>query len=77
MPERQEGMSRYSSYDDADAKCPYYTGSTVTDVRCEGLVPGQCIIIRFASRDARNAFRAQHCDSMDGYGRCMIKKAHE
>lgn len=70
-------MSRYSSYDDADAKCPYYTGSTITDVRCEGLAQGSCIIMRFASRDARNAFRAQHCDSMDGYRRCPIKKAHE
>lgn len=70
-------MSRYSSYDDANAKCPYYTGSTATDVRCKGLVGGNCIIMRFASRDVRNAFRARHCDSMDGYGRCPIKQAHE
>ena len=70
-------MSRYSSYDDADAKCPYYTGSTVTDIRCEGLVAGNCIIMRFPSRDARNAFRAKYCDSMDGHKRCPIKRAHE
>ena len=70
-------VSRYSSYDDARAVCPYYTGSTITDVRCEGLAAGNNIIMRFESREARNRFRAGHCDSMDGYGRCQIKLAHE
>lgn len=70
-------MSRYSNYDDAAAKCPYYTGSTITDIRCEGLENGQCIIVRFASRYARNMFRLRHCDSMEGYRRCPIKQAHE
>ena len=69
-------MSRYSSYDDANAKCPYYTGSTATDVRCEGLRTGNCIIMRFESRDARNAFRRQYCDSMK-YRECPIAKGHE
>lgn len=71
-------MSRYSSYDDANAVCPYYTGSTITDIRCEGVEHGNCVVIvRFRNRDVRNAFRARYCDSMDGYGRCRIKQAHE
>ena len=71
-------MSRYSSYDDADAKCPYYTGSTMTDIRCEGLGDGTCVVIvRFANREMRNAYRARYCDSMRGYAECRVKKAHE
>ena len=71
-------MSRYSSYDDADAVCPYYKGSTATDVRCEGIGQGNCVIImRFQNRDARNAYRARRCDSMAGYGGCEIGRMHE
>lgn len=70
-------MSRYSSYDDADAVCPYYKGSTETDVRCEGLADGSCIIIRFVGRTAKNRFRAMRCDSMTGYKKCPIANGHE
>ena len=70
-------MSRYSSYDDAAAVCPYYKGGTATDVRCEGIVASNCVIMRFECRDAKNMFRATYCDRMDGYQQCPIKRAHE
>lgn len=70
-------MSRYSSYDDVYAVCPYYKGSTETDVRCEGLERGQCIIVRFAGRTAKNGYRMRFCDSMQGYRECPLAKARE
>lgn len=71
-------MSRYSSYDDVAAVCPYYKGSTITDVRCEGIAQGcTVVIVRFHSRDARNRFRAKHCDKLPGYEKCPFCKGRE
>jgi hypothetical protein len=69
-----DAMSRYSSYDDVDAKCPYYTGSTATDVRCDR-VGGGCMIVRFATPADKKAFRAKRCDCMD-YELCELYDAH-
>lgn len=68
-------MSKYYGYDDANAKCPFYTGSTQTDVRC-GRVGGGAMIIRFATKMERNAFRAKRCDCME-YERCELFDAHQ
>lgn len=69
-------MSKYTSYDDANAKCPYYTGSTETEIRCEGFVQDTFIVQRFLSRDARNAYRAEYCDNIRWYGCCLIARLH-
>ena len=70
-------MSRYSSYDDVAAVCPYYKGSTATDVRCEGMTPGGTVIVRFPRRDVRNKFRAEYCDKLPGYEKCPLCKGRE
>lgn len=70
-------MGRYSNYDDVRAVCPYYNGCTPTDVRCDGVERGQCLIVRFRSKRERDVFRSRHCDNMKGYHKCPLKKAHE
>ena len=68
-------MSKYYGYYDVYAKCPYYQGSTNTDVRCEG-VGGCSMILRFPCRARQMEFRARRCDTME-YERCELYKAHE
>ena len=70
-------MGRYSGYDDARAVCPYYKGGTATEVRCDGIECGHCIIVRFKGKTERNGFRARHCDNISGFKQCPLKKAHE
>lgn len=70
-------MGRYSTYDDVRAKCPYYAGSTATEVRCEGIEKGCCLIVRFRGKVERNGFRTRYCDSIRGFRQCPLKKAHE
>ena len=70
-------MSRYSSYDDASAVCPYYKGGTKLEVRCEGCAPGQAVLLRFAADCFRRDWRSGHCDKLPGYEKCPFYRAHE
>ena len=70
-------MSRYSSYDDVYAVCPYYVGGSKQEVRCEGFYRGWALIIRFGTDQARQAWRQARCDLLPGYDRCPFFDAHE
>lgn len=72
-----EDVGRYQSYDDVRAVCPFYTGTTPIEVRCEGVGGGTCVIVRFANGRLRNEYRARYCDNMKGYESCPIARAHE
>lgn len=70
-------MSKYQSYDDYRAVCPYYKGANGNELLCDGVCEGaRSLVVRFGRVMWLRAHRERHCDNMDGYDRCPLYRAH-
>ena len=66
--------SKYHSYQDAYAKCPYYLGGTKTEILCSGLDGTVSDVLRFRRTDETQGYRAHYCDSIRGCQECKRYK---
>ena len=64
-----------SSFDDVNAKCPFYSSSKNERIICEGITDECISILRFENKKCRNRYRARYCDTH--YERCSLYKALE
>ena len=70
-------MSKYQSYDDYRAVCPYYRGARANELVCEGACEGaRTMVVRFGQIRQLRVHRSRHCDNLKGYERCPLYRAH-
>jgi hypothetical protein len=64
-----------TTFDDVNAKCPFFGSSNNERIICEG-VTDECIsILKFDGKNSRMRHRAMFCDS--NYEKCKLYKALE
>lgn len=63
------------SFDDVEAKCPYFIYSLKKMIVCEGIMDGCTTKLEFKSQDKRNQHRRLFCDSKYCY--CEINRMLE
>lgn len=59
-----------TSYDYANAKCPYFVGSKKTKISCEGITEESVILLEFFNNEKKNRHREIFCDNK--YQNCEI-----
>lgn len=64
-----------NSFDDVNAKCPFFGSSGIDRVICEGMNDDCISILKFKGVKSRNKYRENFCDSR--YERCHLYKALE
>lgn len=64
-----------SSFDDVNAKCPFYSSSKNERIICEGITDECISILKFVGRKSRTRYRKMFCDC--NYERCHLYKALE
>lgn len=69
-------MSR-GSYDDRDAKCPYYRARDGTSVTCEGYIESTYITIRCITNERRAQWTRMHCDDIRGWRNCPLNEGRD
>lgn len=57
-------------YDDVDARCPFFMGSSKTTIICEGITNRCSLTTMWATKDERNKHKHQFCDN--NYKKCSI-----
>ena len=62
-------------FDDVNAQCPFYIGSSKQKIMCEGVTDGCITNLEFKTKDKRNRHRRQFCDSK--YKDCRIYRVLE
>lgn len=71
-------MGRLKSYRDADAVCPFYTGSAGAEIGCAGTCEGMMHMqLLFADAAQMRGYREDFCDSLRTYENCPLYAAHE
>ena len=71
-------MSKYQSYDDYRAVCPYYRGAHANELVCDGACEGaSTMVVRFCKERALRIHRTRYCDNIKGYDQCPLYKPHE
>lgn len=71
-------MSKYQSYDDCNAKCPYYKGCWRNELACEAQsVEVRTLVIRFGTLQGLRAYRRAYCDSLRGHETCPLYAVHD
>lgn len=59
-----------TSYDYANAKCPYFIGSKKTKITCEGITDGTVLLLEFFSGEKMYQHREIFCDNK--YQNCEV-----
>ena len=59
-----------TSYDYANAKCPYFIKSKQTRITCEGITDGSVILLEFFTNEKKNQHRNIFCDNK--YKNCEV-----
>lgn len=70
-------MSKYQSYEDCRAVCPYYNGAHGRELLCDGLYrENYAVLMRFRRIEALRAHRERYCDNIREYCKCRLYRAH-
>ena len=64
-----------TSYDDVNAKCPFFASSGNERIICEGITDSCISIIKFRGKSDRTEHRKKFCDSC--YQECCLYNALE
>ncbi len=59
-----------TSYDYANAKCPYFRGSKKTKISCEGITDDNVILLEFFTNEKKQQHRQIFCDNK--YQNCEV-----
>ena len=62
-----------SSFDDVNAKCPFFSSSGSERIICEGITDSCITIQKFKGKSSRTEHREMFCDSH--YNKCYMYQA--
>ena len=62
-----------TSYDDVNAKCPFFSSSDRERIICEGITDSCISIIKFKDKSTRTEHKEIFCDSQ--YEKCYMYRA--
>lgn len=66
-------MSRHS-YDDANAKCPYYMEQSATAIKCEGVGARGSITLAFPTKIEKGKWTSRYCNRYPECQFCVVYK---